>query len=333
MKAILCPKYGSPDVLKLREIAKPIPKDNEVLVKVHAASLNAADFETMRGVFVVRMVAPFRPFHKILGTDIAGIVEEVGSNVTQFQPGDEVWADLSAVGWGALAEYVCVAEDVLRSKPASMTFEQAAAYPQAGVLALQNMRGVGSESPSPIALDKGPIKPGEKVLINGAGGGVGTFAVQLAKYYGAEVTGVDKAEKFDILRSIGADHVIDYTREDFTKTGKYDLVLGVVSNRSIYTYRHALNPEGIFVYVGGTTAAIFQALILGPLISRRSPQQMGIVLGQPNKKEDMDYLVELFDSGDVVPIIDRTYPLHETPEAMRYLEDGHAIGKVVITME
>jgi NADPH:quinone reductase-like Zn-dependent oxidoreductase len=333
MKAIVCPKYGSPDVLQFKEVATPVPKTNEVLVKVHAASLNAADFETMRGVFIVRMVAPFRPFHRILGTDIAGRVEAVGNAVTQFRPGDEVWADLAAHGWGALAEYVCVPEEALRPKPESMTFEEAAAYPQAAVLALQNLQGVRSASPTPIALDMGPVEPGQKVLINGAGGGVGTFAVQLAKYFGAEVTGVDSAKKLDMLRSIGADHVIDYTQEDFTKNGQqYDLILGVVANRSIYDYRRALSSEGTFVYVGGTTSAIFQSLILGPLISRRSTQKMGIVLGQPNNKEDMDFLAELFEAGNVVPVIDRNYPLSETPEAMRYLENGHALGKVVINV-
>lgn len=333
MKAVICPRYGSPNVLRLKEVAAPLPVGNQVLVKVYAASLNAADFETMRGVFVVRMAAPFRPIHRILGTDIAGRVEQVGQDVTDFKIGDEVWADLTVHGWGALAEYVCVPQDALRLKPDSMSFVQAAAYPQAAVLALQNLRGVGKASPSPIALDKGPVKPGEKVLINGAGGGVGTFAVQLAKYFGAEVTAVDSAEKFDMLRSIGADHVIDYKREDFTMGDqRYDLVLGVVSNRSIYAYRRALNPEGTYVYVGGTTKAIFQSLILGPIISRRGTQRMGIVLGQPNRREDMEYLADLFNDGKVKPVIDKIFALKDTPEAMRYLEDGHALGKLIIQM-
>ena len=322
MKAIVSESYGSPDVLQLKEVEKPIPKEDEALVKVHATSLNAADFETLRGVFIVRMAAPRKPMYKILGTDIAGRVEAVGVNVKQFQPGDEIWADLSAYGWGAFAEYVCVPENALRLKPASMTFEEAAAYPQAAVLALQNLR------------DKRPIEPGQKVLINGAGGGVGTFAVQLAKYFGAEVTGVDSIGKLDMLRSIGADHVIDYTQEDFTKNGqRYDLILDVVAYRSIFDYKLALSPEGIFVFVGGSTAAIFQALFLGPLISRTGSNKMGVVMGKPNKKEDFDFLTELFEAGKVVPVIDRRYPLSEVPEALRYLEEGHAQGKVVITLE
>jgi NADPH:quinone reductase-like Zn-dependent oxidoreductase len=212
-----------------------------------------------------------------------------------------------------------------------MTFEEAATYPQAGVLALQNLRGVGS-SPS-FAISKGPIQPGQKVLINGAGGGVGTFAVQLAKYFGAEVTGVDSGGKLDLLRSIGADHVIDYTQEDFTKTGqRYDLILDVVAYRSIFAYKRALSPEGIFVYVGGSTAAIFQSLLLGPLISRTGTQKMGVVMQKPNRKEDLALLEELFEAGKVVPVIDRRYPLSEVPEALRYLEEGRALGKIVITV-
>jgi NADPH:quinone reductase-like Zn-dependent oxidoreductase len=322
MKAIVCTKYGSPDVLQLKEVAKPTPKDNEALVKVHAASLNAADFELLRGVFVVRIVAPLKPMYKILGSDIAGRVEAVGRNVKQFQPGDEIWGGLSAHGFGAFAEYVCVPEKALRLKPASMTFEEAAAYPQAAVLALQNLR------------DKRPIQPGQKVLINGAGGGVGTFAVQIAKYFGAEVTGVDSTMKLDMLRSIGADQVIDYTQEDYTKSGqRYELILDVVAYHSIFEYKRALSPKGIFVYVGGSTAAIFQALFLGPLISRTGSKKMGVVMWKPNKKEDLDFLKELYEAGKVVPVIDRRYPLSEVPEALRYLEEGHARGKVVITVE
>jgi len=321
MKAIVCTKYGSPDVLQLKEVEKPTPKEEEVLVKVHAASLNAADLETLRGVFVVRIAGPLKPMYKILGTDIAGRVEAVGRNVKQFQPSDEVWGDLSAYGWGAFAEYVCVPENALRLKPASMTFEEAAAYPQAAVLALQNLRY------------KRQIEPGQKVLINGAGGGAGTFAVQIAKYFGAEVTGVDSTSKLDMLRSIGADQVIDYTQEDYTKNGQcYDLILDVVAYLSIFDYKRALSPKGIFVYVGGSTAAIFQALLLGPLISMTGSKKMGIVMGKPNKKEDLVFLEELFEAGKVVPVIDRHYPLSEVAEALRYLEEGHVKGKVVITI-
>ena len=324
MKAIVCTKYGQPDVLHLREVEKPTPKDNEVLVKIHAASINSWDWGLLRGTpFMNRLVfGVLKPKTKILGCDIAGRVEAVGRNVKQFQPGDEIWGDLSAHGFGAFAEYVCVPEKALRLKPASMTFEEAAAYPQAAVLALQNLR------------DKRPIQPGQKVLINGAGGGVGTFAVQIAKYFGAEVTGVDSTMKLDMLRSIGADQVIDYTQEDYTKSGqRYELILDVVAYHSIFEYKRALSPKGIFVYVGGSTAAIFQALFLGPLISRTGSKKMGVVMWKPNKKEDLDFLKELYEAGKVVPVIDRRYPLSEVPEALRYLEEGHARGKVVITLE
>lgn len=322
MKAIVCTKYGPPDVLQLKEVNRPIPKADEALVKIHAASLNAADFEIMRGVFVVRIAAPFRPMYKILGTDLAGRIEAVGVNVKQFQPGDEIWGDLSfPLGFGTFAEYVCIPEHALRLKPYSMTFEEAAAVPTAGVVALQNL------------VVKRPVQPGQKVLINGAGGGVGTFAIQLAKYYGAEVTGVDSAVKLDMLRSIGADHVIDYTKEDFTQSEeRYDLILDVVASRSILDYRRALSPKGIFVYVGGSTKAIFQALLLGPLISKFGSNQVGIGMWKPNNKKDLETLAGLIEAGKVKPVIDRRYPLSELPEAMHYLEDGHALGKVVITM-
>jgi NADPH:quinone reductase-like Zn-dependent oxidoreductase len=323
MKAIVCTRYGSPDVLQLKEVARPIPKEDEALVQVHATSLNAADLEALRGMFVIRIAAPSRPMHKILGTDVAGRVEAVGRNVKRFQPGDEIWGDLSfPLGSGTFAEYVCIPEEALRLKPASMTFEQAAAVPTAAVVALQKLRC------------KGPIQPGHKVLINGAGGGVGTFAVQLAKYFGAEVTGVDSTEKLDMLRSIGADQVIDYTQEDFTKSGqRYDLILDVVSYRSMFAYMRALSPKGVFVPVGGSTAAIFQAVFLGPLISMIGSKQIGIGMWKPNNSEDLAFLTELFEAGKVVPVIDRCYPLSEVPEALRYLEVGHAKGKVIITVE
>jgi NADPH:quinone reductase-like Zn-dependent oxidoreductase len=323
MKAIVCTEYGPPDVLQLKEVEKPAPRDNEALVEVHATSLNAADLETLRGDFVVRIASPRRPMYKILGTDIAGRIERVGRNVKQFQPGDEIWGDLSfPLGCGTFAEYVCIPEKALRLKPASMTFEEAAAVPTAGVVALQNL------------ICKRPIQPGQKLLINGAGGGVGTFAVQLAKYFGAEVTGVDSAGKLDMIRSIGADHVIDNTQEDYTKSGqRYDLILDVVAYRSIFAYGRALSPEGIFVFVGGSTAAIFQALLLGPLISRMGSKKVGTGMWEPNKKEDLAYLAELFEAGKVVPVVDRRYPLHEVPEAFRYLAGGHHQGKIVIALQ
>jgi NADPH:quinone reductase-like Zn-dependent oxidoreductase len=262
-----------------------------------------------------------KPKHKILGTDIAGRIETVGRNVKQFQPDDDVFGDLFSNGFGAFAEYVCVPENALMLKPASMTFEEAATLPQAALLALQGLR------------DKRQIQPGQKVLINGAGGGVGTFAVQIAKYFGAEVTGVDNTEKLEMLRSIGADHVIDYTKEDFTKNGRrYDLILDVVVHRSIFDYMRALSPRGICVMVGGSMTRVFFNGFLGLLISMTGNKKIGILMWKQNKKEDLDYLQELFEAGKVKPVIDRRYPLSEVPEALRYLEEGHAKGKVVITV-
>jgi NADPH:quinone reductase-like Zn-dependent oxidoreductase len=333
MQAIVCTKYGSPDVLQLKEVEKPTPKDNEALVRVHAASVNAADFEMLRGTWSARFGGLLKPRHTILGSDIAGRIEAVGRNVTQFQPGNGIWGDLSECGFGAFAEYVCVPENAVRLKPASMTFEEAAAVPSAGVVALQNLRGVGSSSLSFLLSDKGHIQSGQKVLINGAGGGVGTFAVQIAKSFGAEVTGVDSTRKLDMLRSIGADHVIDYTQEDFTKSGqRYDFILEVVASRSIFDYKRALSPKGIYVMVGGSLAAILQGFLLGSLISMTGSKKMGSVMWKPNNQEDLAILEELFAAGKVAPVIDRRYPLREVPEALRYLEAGHAKGKVVITV-
>jgi NADPH:quinone reductase-like Zn-dependent oxidoreductase len=257
MKAIVCIKYGSPDILELRDVFMPVPKENEALVKVYASSINAADLEILKGVFVNRIAAPLRPMHKILGTDIAGQIREVGRKVKQFQPGDEIWGDLSfPLGSGAFAEYVCVPEGALRLKPASMTFEEAAAIPTAGVVALQNL------------LAKRPIQPGQKVLINGAGGGVGTFAVQIAKHFGAEVTGADSREKLEMLRLIGADHVIDYNQEDFTKNGQhYDLILDIVVRRWIFDYKRVLTHEGIVVMVGGSMTRVFLNILLGKMMT------------------------------------------------------------------
>jgi NADPH:quinone reductase-like Zn-dependent oxidoreductase len=322
MKAIVCEKYGSPDVLQLIEVAKPTPKDDEVLVKVHATSLNAADFETLRGTWSARFGGPIRP-PKILGTDLAGRVEAVGGTASHFQPGDDVWGDLSYPwGFGTFAEYVCVSEKALTLKPASMTFEEASTYPQSAIIPLQSLR------------DRARVQPGQKVLINGAGGGQGTFAVQIAKLYGAEVTGVDSARKLDLLHSLGADHVIDYTQEDYTRTGKrYDVIFDFVAHRSVFDYSRALRPEGIFMITGGSLASFLQVLIIGALISRLGSKKLGLNLYETNKREDLASLTELFEAGKVVPMIDRRYPLAELPEALRYLEEGQALGKVVISME
>ncbi len=321
MKAIVYTEYGSPDVLQLKEVAKPTPKDDEVLVKVHAASLNAADLEILRGDWVARFEGPRRPKHRILGSDIAGRIEAVGENVKQFQPGDKVWGDLSfPYAFGTFAEYVAVSENALAPKPASMTYEEASTYPQAAIISLQTLR------------DKGQIQPGQKVLINGAGGGMGTFAVQIAKMYGAEVTGVDSSRKFDMLRSLGADHVIDYTKEDYTKSGQcYDVIVDVVADRSVFDYSRALSPEGKFIIVGGSLSTFLQVVLVGALISRLGSKSLGINKYESNNREDYASLEELFEAGKVVPVIDRCYPLSEVPEAFRYLQEGHALGKVVIT--
>jgi NADPH:quinone reductase-like Zn-dependent oxidoreductase len=294
-----------------------------VLVKVHASSLNAADFEIQRGSIITRMQGPLRPKHKIPGSDVAGRIEAVGINASEFQPGDEVVGDLFYAGFGAFAEYVCAPEHVLTVKPTTMTFEQAATFPQSAVIALQCLRG------------KKEIQPRDKVLINGAGGGMGTFAVQIAKTYGAEVTGVDSAEKLDMIRSIGADHVIDYAQEDYTKNGQlYDFILDTVANRSLYDYEKTLSAEGIFVMVGGSRKALLQSMLVGPRLSKADGKHLGINLwSKPYNKEDMDFLAELFEAGKVVPVIDRRYPLIEVPEALRYLEEGQALGKLVISVE
>jgi NADPH:quinone reductase-like Zn-dependent oxidoreductase len=262
-----------------------------------------------------------KPKNKILGADIAGRVEAVGRNVKQFRPGDEVFGDLSACGNGGFAEYVSVPEYAVALKPASLTFGEAAAVPMAAVTALQGLR------------DKGQIQPGQKVLINGASGGVGTFAVQLAKSFGAEVTAVCSTSKLDMVRSMGADQVIDYTQENFTKHGqRYNLILAVNGYHPISAYKRILSPQGMYVMAGGSTAQIFQALLLGSWMSMAGGKKMGALLAKPNQK-DLVFMKELLEAGKVVPVIDRCYPLCDVPEAIRYLEAGHARGKVIITLE
>jgi len=321
MKAIVYEKYGPPDVLQLREVEKPIPKEDEVLVEVHAASVNYIDWQVLTGEsYFLRLTTGGlrKPKHKILGDDVAGRVEAVGGNVKGFQYGDEVFGISNC---GAFAEYICVPENRLAVKPASMTFEQAAAVPEAGITALQGLR------------DHGQIQSGQKVLINGASGGVGMFAVQIAKSFEAEVTGVCSTRKLERVRSMGADQVIDYTREDFTQNGqRYDLIFAVGGNRSIFDYKRALNPEGIYVCAGGSMAQYFQATLLGPLISMLGSEKLGSMFSNP-KQKDYEFLIELFEAGKVIPVIDKRYPLAEVPEAFRYYGEGHARGKVVITME
>ncbi len=325
MKAIVFEKYGPPDVLQLKEVEKPVPRDDDVLIKVHAASVNSWDWELLRGKpFVNRLIFGLLKPKKIniLGCDIAGQAESVGSKVKQLQPGDKVFGDLSQGSWGGFAKFLCARENALTLKPAGMTFEEAAALPQAGLLALQGLR------------DKGQIQKGQKVLINGAGGGSGTFAVQLAKYFGAEVTGVDSTGKLAMLSSIGADHVIDYTQEDFTKNGRrYDLILDVVTYRSIFEYRRSLSPKGIYVMLGGGSwARVIQTMLLGPLISMVGSKKMGLLMHKPNRK-DLNFMNELFEAGKIVPVIDGHYTLSEVAEALRYFGEGNVLGKVVISVE
>lgn len=323
MKATIYTKYGPPEVLQFKDVEKPTPKDNEILIKVYAASVNAADWHLLRAKpFLVRLMGMglLKPKNKILGADISGRVEAVGSNVKQFQPGDEVFGDIFNCGLGGFAEYVCAREDALVLKPVSLTFEEAAAVPLAALTALHGLR------------DKGHIQPGQKVLVNGASGGVGTFAVQLAKYFGAEVTAVCSTRNLDLMRTLGADHVIDYTQEDFTKNGQhYDLILASNGYHSIFDYKRALSPKGIYVMSGGSGTQMFQAMLLGPWISMTGSKKMGSVSSKPNKN-DLVFLKELLEAGKVVPVIDRRYPLSEVAEAIRYLEEGHAKGKIVITM-
>lgn len=321
MKAVICHRYGSPDDLELAEVERPAPNEDEVLVRVHAASVNSWDWDLLRGrPYLARIGALRRPRHKILGADIAGRVEAVGRDVQRFQAADEVFGDISGSGWGGFAEYVCAREEVLALKPAGATFEEAASVPQAAVLALQGLRKYGE------------ISPGQRVLINGAGGGVGTFGIQIAKSLGAEVTGVDIAEKFDVMRSVGADHVIDYRQEDFTQGGqRYDLILDVTAQRSMFDYRRALSPTGAYVGVGGATGRILQAVLLGAWMSKTSSQRMGLLVHHPSA-EDLALMNELLEAGTVVPVIDRQYQLSEVAEALRYFAEGQVRGKIVITM-
>ena len=321
MKAIVRYEYGLPDVLKLEEVEKPKPADNELLIKVHAVSINRSDWEGVVGKpLYVRIGGLFKPKDGILGSDIAGIVEAVGKDVKQFKPGDEVFGLILNYG-GGFAEYACKSERALALKPANLSFEEAAAIPQAAFIALQGIH------------DKGKVQPGQKVLINGAGGGTGTFAIQLAKLAGAEVTGVDNTEKLDFMRSLGADYVIDYTKEDFTKSGKqYDLILDVIAyHRSIFAYKRVLRPNGSYFMAGGSVATIFQMLLLGPWIRRTTGKKIRLLVVQTESK-DLVYITELIESGKVELVIDKRYTLNETAEALRYLGEGHAKGKIVITV-
>jgi NADPH:quinone reductase-like Zn-dependent oxidoreductase len=315
MKAIRYTEYGPPDVLHLTEVATPVPKDDEILIRIRAASANPLDWRLMRGApYPIRLMTGLRrPKETRLGHDLAGQVEAVGGKVTQFQPGDAVFGASD----GAFAEFVCASESEVVPMPANVTFEQAAAVGVGGLTALQGLR------------DRGRVQPGQKVLLNGAAGGVGTFAVQIAKWLGAGVTGVCSTRNVDLVRSIGADHVVDYTREDFTRTGqRHDVILDMIGNRSLSDSRRALTPKGTLVWVGGSLTGMPKALVVSPFVSQKL-----VVLIAKSTKEDLITLRELLEAGTVMPVIDRSYPLAEVPEAIRYLEEGHARGKVVITMD
>jgi NADPH:quinone reductase-like Zn-dependent oxidoreductase len=321
MKAFVYTKYGPPDVLQFKEVEKPTCNEDQVLVKIHAASVNAYDWHLLTAdIFLVRLMGAGlrKPKHPIPGADIAGRVEAIGANVKQFQPGDDVFGE---VGHGGFAEYAAVREKVLVLKPANLSFEQAAAVPMAALTALQSLR------------DQGRIQPGQKVLIQGASGGVGTYAVQLAKWFKTEVTAVCSPRNLDQARALGADHVIDYTQEDFTQSGRrYDLILAVNGYHPLSAYKRALAPKGIYVMAGGSMAQIFQAMLLGSWMSRKGGRKMGGLTAQM-KQTDLVILKELLEAGKIAPVIDKCYPLLQAPDALRYLGAGHARGKVVITIE
>jgi NADPH:quinone reductase-like Zn-dependent oxidoreductase len=320
MQAMVYTQYGPPDVLQLKEIAKPVPGDHDVLVKVVAAAAAAGDWHLLRGEpFIARlMVGLFRPKYHILGADVAGRVEGVGRHVTQFKPGDKVFGDLSNCGFGAFAEYALAPERALAPIPTNFTFEQAAALPVSSITALQALR------------DAGQLQPGQRVVINGASGGVGTFAVQLAKSLGAHVTAVCSTGKMEMARQLGADEVIDRTQEDFTQRGeRYDLILAVNGYHPLSAYQRALTPKGTYVMAGGTTAQMFEAMLLGPLRSKRNGQRFVGVFAKPNER-DLLVIKELAEAGKVVPVISQRFPLHQVADAIRHVEAGHAAGKVVI---
>jgi len=326
MKAIVRSSYGSPDVLELRDIAKPVVKDDEVLVRVRASSVNTADIDYLRGRPTFARITPGlyglrAPTNRVLGLNVAGQVEAVGKDVTGLRPGDEVFGDMTQHGFGAFAEYVSAPERAFAMQPAGMTYEDSATLPHAAVLALQALRS-GRK-----------IQPGHRVLINGASGSVGPFAVQIAKALGAEVTGVCSTAKMGMVRSAGADHVIDYTKEDFTRNRRrYDRIVDIAGSHSIFACRRALRPGGTYVWVGGPTSRLLQAVLLGPLISLVGDRTISMLSWKPFPKADVASLKELVDAGIVRPVIDRRYPLAEVPDALRYLEAGNALGKIVITM-
>ncbi|MEO8229349.1 MAG: NAD(P)-dependent alcohol dehydrogenase [Chloroflexota bacterium] len=325
MKAALRDRYGTLDVVRLADVDRPVPADDQLLVRVRAASVNRADLDALgpRPGFARSFMGLRAPRNPRMGIDVAGVVESVGAGATRFKPGDEVFGDMFSFGQGAFAEFVCAAEKAFQSMPPGMTFEDAATLPHSAILALQGLRLRNSRT----------IRPGDKVLIDGASGNVGPFAVQIAKSMGAEVTGVCSTAKVDFVRSLGADHVIDYTKVDYTATGeRYDWIVDTDSHHSILRIRRALRPRGVYVTLGGTSLPIFAGLILGPLISLASQKWTGLLLWwKPFNPDDVATLKELFAAGKVRPVIDRRYPLSQVVEALRWVDDGHAKGKVVVT--
>jgi NADPH:quinone reductase-like Zn-dependent oxidoreductase len=324
MKKFIHRKYGSPDVLELIEVEKPVPKDDEVLVKIHAASVNALDWHMLTAdIFLVRFMAGgiLKPKNPAIGADIAGIVEAAGAKVSLFKPGDAVFGDIQPAGSGGFAEYACAPEKLLALKPADRSFDEVAALPIAGVTALQGLR------------DAGQIHAGQQVLINGASGGVGTYAVQLARYFGAGVTAVCSPRNLEQARQLGAAHVIDYTQEDFTQRGKqYDLILAANGYHPLSAYQRALTPTGKYLMAGGKFRQIFEAMLLGPRKSKPGGQTFGGISAKASQS-DLVFLAGLLAAGQISSVIDRTYPFSETPEAMRYLGAGHARGKIIIRMD
>ena len=324
MKALFYTTYGSPDVLQVREVAKPTPADHEILVKAHAAAANPLDWHFLRGSpFFMRFASGLtKPEHPLLGADVAGTVEAVGRQVTQFKPGDAVFGEISATGLGTFAEYVCGPAESFVLKPKNLSFVEAASVPVVGFTALQGLR------------DRGKVQRGQSVLINGASGGVGSFAVQVAKAFGAEVTGVCSSRNLELVRSIGADHVIDYTQADFTRSGQtYDLIYDAVGNRALFDYKRALKPQGRCVIAGFTTfLRLLEHGLGGALLSRMGGQQLGLMGSAQARHHDLLTLKALLETGRVKPVIDRTYPLAEGAAAIRYLETGRARGKVIITI-
>lgn len=323
MKAVVYTRYGTPDNLQISEVPKPSPKENEVLVKVYASSINSWDWDMLKGKpFLVRLIGGlFKPKNKILGADIAGVIEAVGSKVTVFKSGDEVFGDIAGAGFGGFAEYVAVPAKLLARKSPAMSFEQAAALPQAGLLALQGLRY------------KKPLEQGQHLLINGAGGGVGPIALQYAKSIGAQVTCVDKEEKFDMLRSFGADYLVDYRKEDYTKTGQqYDYILDVIAHKRTSDYKRALNRNGVFAMIGGSMGGLLvQMMLVQPILSKLSRKKLGI-MGYRVNKPGLDELSSLFEAGKITPVIDKVFPLERTADAFRYFEEGNFKGKIVISV-